>query len=188
MHPGPLGPGRIKFHNVHTLTNDVLSLTVRRRAAWLIGQWSGVKLSPELRPRLYEILVPLLNPQEDLVVRLAAAKALKVVIDDFEFTSEELKPYLSSAFGQLFELLKEVDECDTKLSILNVLSYVIERVGVAIRSMCEELAQYLPNLWNASEDHDMLRCSILSTLVSLVQGLGTITESIGKYLFYLSQF
>ena len=41
---------------------------VRRRAAWLIGQWSGVKLSPELRPRLYEILVPLLNTGEDLVV------------------------------------------------------------------------------------------------------------------------
>ena len=107
---------------------------------------------------------------------------MKVVIDDFEFTSEELKPYLSSAFGQLFELLKEVEECDTKLSILNVLSYVIERVGVAIRSMCEELAKYLPNLWVASEDHDMLRCSILSTLVSIVQGLGTITESIAPFL------
>ena len=30
---------------------------VRRRAAWLVGQWSGVKLSPELRPKLYQILV-----------------------------------------------------------------------------------------------------------------------------------
>ncbi len=155
---------------------------VRRRAAWLVGQWSGVKLSPELRPKLYQILVPLLNPEEDLVVRLATAKALKVVIDDFEFTSDELKPYLSSAFGQLFDLLKEVEECDTKLSILNVLSYVIERVGIGIRSMCEELAHYLPNLWAASEDHDMLRCSILGTLVSIVQGLGTITESLAPFL------
>ena len=103
----------------------------------------------------------MLEKDEDLVVRLAAAKALKVVIDDFEFTSEELKPYLSSAFGQLFDLLKEVDECDTKLSILNVLSYVIERVGVGIRSMCEELAHYLPSLWASSDAHDMLRCSIL---------------------------
>jgi hypothetical protein len=57
----------------------------------------------------------ILRPEEDLVVRLAAAKALKVVIDDFEFTSEELKPYLSLAFQQLFDLLKEVDECDTKV-------------------------------------------------------------------------
>jgi len=155
---------------------------VRRRAAWLVGQWSGVKLSPELRPKLYQILVPLLEKDEDLVVRLAAAKALKVVIDDFEFTSEELKPYLSSAFGQLFDLLKEVEECDTKLSILNVLSYVIERVGVGIRSMCEELAHYLPSLWASSEAHDMLRCSILGTLVSIVQGLGSITESLAPFL------
>lgn len=156
---------------------------VRRRAVWLVGQWSGVKLSPELRPRLYQILVPLLKKEEDLVVRLAAAKALKVVIDDFEFTSDELKPYLSLAFGQLFELLKEVEECDTKLSILNVLSYVIERVGIGIRGMCEELAHYLPNLWSASDDHDMLRCSILGTLVSIVQGLGSITESLAPFLY-----
>ena len=28
---------------------------VRRRAVWLLGQWSGVKLSPQLRPKLYEV-------------------------------------------------------------------------------------------------------------------------------------
>lgn len=28
---------------------------IRRRAVWLIGQWSGVKLSPELRPKLYQV-------------------------------------------------------------------------------------------------------------------------------------
>lgn len=49
------------------------------------------------------------------MVRLSAAKALKVVIDDFEFSSEEMKPYLNNAFERLFNLLKEVDECDTKV-------------------------------------------------------------------------
>ena len=49
------------------------------------------------------------------MVRLAAAKALKVVIDDFEFSSEELEPFLGAAFNQLFVLLKEVQECDTKV-------------------------------------------------------------------------
>ncbi len=28
---------------------------IRRRAVWLLGQWSGVKLSPELRPKLYQV-------------------------------------------------------------------------------------------------------------------------------------
>ena len=53
--------------------------------------------------------------------------------------------------------------------------------------MCEELAHYLPNLWSASEDHDMLRCSILGTLVSIVQGLGTITESLAPFLYEVIQ-
>jgi hypothetical protein len=38
-----------------------------------------------------------------------------VVIDDFEFSSDEMKPFLNDAFGKLFKLLKEVDECDTKV-------------------------------------------------------------------------
>ena len=88
---------------------------LRRRVCWLLGQvrksfrfgileisectccldqWSGVKLSPALRPRLYQLLMPMIADTEDLVVRLAAAKALKVVIDDFEFSVEELEPYL----------------------------------------------------------------------------------------------
>lgn len=155
---------------------------VRRRVCWLLGQWSGVKLSPELRPRLYELLMPLLVPPEDLVVRLAAAKAMRVVIDDFEFSVDELEPYLSQVFSLLFNLLKEVKECDTKLNVLNVLSYFIERVGVGIRPVISSLLHYLPTLWDESANHNMLRCSILSTLVFIVQGLGTVSESLLPFL------
>lgn len=156
---------------------------IRRRAVWLLGQWSGVKLSPQLRPKLYQIIIPLLHGQEDLVVRITAAKSLKVVIDDFEFCSEEFEPFLGTSFGQLFQLLGEVKECDTKLSVLNVLSYIIERMGVSIRPLCSELVQYLPALWDASNDHNMLRCSILTTLVFIVQGLGTISEGLAPFLY-----
>ena len=155
---------------------------VRRRVCWLMGQWSGVKLSPELRPRLYEMLMPMLTNNQDLVVRLAAAKAMKVVIDDFEFSVEELEPYLEQVFSLLFSLLKEVGECDTKLNVLNVLSYLIERVGVSIRPICSALLHYLPTLWEESANHNMLRCSILSTLVFIVQGLGTVSEGLLPFL------
>ncbi|XP_023328884.1 importin-11 [Eurytemora carolleeae] len=155
---------------------------IRRRVCWLLGQWSGVKLSPGLRPRLYQLLLPLLAEEEDLVVRLAAAKALKVVIDDFEFSIEELEPYLAQVFSLLFNLLKEVNECDTKLNVLNVLSYFIERVGVGIRPICSSLLHYLPILWEESSRHDMLRCAILTTLVFIVQGLGTVSEGLLPFL------
>ena len=61
-------------------------------------------------------------------------------------------------------------ECDTKLNVLNVLSYFIERVGVSIRPVCSALLHYLPILWEESSKHDMLRCAILTTLVFIVQG------------------
>jgi hypothetical protein len=37
------------------------------------------------------------------VVRLAAAKAMRVVIDDFEFSVEELEPYLNQVFWSYCE-------------------------------------------------------------------------------------
>jgi len=158
---------------------------VRRRAIWLIGRWSGVKLSPENRPLIYELLLPALQASQepDLVVRLTAAKSLKIVIDDFEFCAEEVRPHLQVIFQSLFQLLQEVEECDTKLTVLNVLSYLIERVSVGIRDICQGLVHYLPHLWEASSDHEMLRCSILTTLIVIVQSLGTSSHSITDFVF-----
>jgi len=157
---------------------------VRRRTIWLIGRWSGVKLSPENRPLIYQLLLPALQPEQepDLVVRLTAAKALKIVIDDFEFCTEEVRPHLQVIFQSLFQLLQQVEECDTKLTVLNVLSYLIERVSVGLRDICQGLAHYLPHLWEASSDHEMLRCSILTTLIVIVQSLGTASQSITDFV------
>ena len=73
-------------------------------------RWSGVKLSPENRPLIYQLLLPALQPEQepDLVVRLTAAKALKIVIDDFEFCTEEVRPHLQLIFQSLFQLLQQV--------------------------------------------------------------------------------
>ena len=42
---------------------------VRHRVVWLLGNWVAVKMSTELRPSLYSVLVSVLQPCEDLVVR-----------------------------------------------------------------------------------------------------------------------
>lgn len=113
---------------------------IRRRVCWLIGRWTStlkislikhlkrlftiicefllitdIKLSAELRPELYKLMTEVLNPEEDLGVRLAASNALKQAIDDFQFNSEEFSPFLEPIFFRLFALLKEVNECDTKV-------------------------------------------------------------------------
>lgn len=56
-----------------------------------------------------------------------------------------------------------------QMHVLHVLSFVIERVGSKIRPYTASLVQYLPLLWKESEEHNMLRCAILTSLIHLVQ-------------------
>ncbi|PSN49429.1 Importin-11 [Blattella germanica] len=155
---------------------------IRRRVVWLIGQWTGVKLSPELRPSLYAVTLPLLQGDEDMAVRLTASNTLKLAIDDFEFNTDQFLPFLEPSFSLLFSLLKEAHECDTKMHVLYVLSFIVERVGFAIRPYSGSLVQYLPLLWEESAEHNMLRCAIVSTLVHLVKVSTDVQQACHVYL------
>ncbi|KAM9590593.1 importin-11-like [Morphnus guianensis] len=159
---------------------------IRRRVIWLIGQWISVKFKSDLRPILYEAIRNLLQDQ-DLVVRIETAMTLKLTVDDFEFKTDQFLPYLESMFTLLFQLLQEVTECDTKMHVLHVLSCVIERVNMQIRPYVGCLVQYLPLLWKQSEEHNMLRCAILTTLIHLVQGLGADSKNIYPFLLPVIQ-
>ncbi|KAM9329201.1 importin-11 [Gastrophryne carolinensis] len=167
------------------ITHDRYKL-LRRRVIWLIGQWVSVKFKADLRPSLYEAIQNLLQ-DPDLVVRIEAATTLKLNIDDFEFRTEQFLPYLESIFSLLFQLLQEVTECDTKMQVLHVISCVIERVNIQIRPFIACLVQYLPLLWKQSEEHNMLRCAILTTLVHLVKGLGGDSQNLYPFLLPVIQ-
>uniref|UniRef100_A0A8C5A1W4 Importin 11 n=1 Tax=Gadus morhua TaxID=8049 RepID=A0A8C5A1W4_GADMO len=136
---------------------------IRRRVIWLIGQWISVKFKSDLRPLLYE-------------TRILNSNDLKDVFR-----------YLESIFGLLFQLLQQVTECDTKMQVLHVISCVIERVHIQIRPYVGCLVQYLPLLWKQSEDHNMLRCAILTTLIHLVQGLGSESKNLYPFLLPVIQ-
>uniref|UniRef100_A0A3B3TBZ9 Importin-11 n=1 Tax=Paramormyrops kingsleyae TaxID=1676925 RepID=A0A3B3TBZ9_9TELE len=166
---------------------------IRRRVIWLIGQWISVKFKSELRPLLYEAILGLMQ-DPDLVVSCCPKKNNPVTylnatspVDDFEFRTEQFLPYLESIFGLLFQLLQQVTECDTKMQVLHVISCVIERVNIQIRPYVGCLVQYLPLLWKQSEEHNMLRCAILTTLVHLVQGLGAESKNLYPFLLPVIQ-
>ncbi|KAF5289639.1 hypothetical protein FQA39_LY14997 [Lamprigera yunnana] len=160
---------------------------IRRRIAWLVGIWAGIKLSLELRPVLYECIINFLSQEEDMAVRLTASSTLRLAVDDFEFNSEQFKPYLDTAFNLLFNLLKEVVECETKMHVLNVMTLILERVGQTIRPHTDALIHYLPLLWQESEEHNMLRCAIVSTLVQLVKALGSSSSELNPFLLPIIQ-
>ncbi|XP_045467255.1 importin-11 isoform X2 [Harmonia axyridis] len=155
---------------------------IRRRVSVLMGKWAGIKLSPKLRPYMYECVINLLSCQEDMAVRITASSTMRYAIDDFEFDAEQFKDYLEASFNLLFQLLKEVQECETKMHILNVMTLIVERVGHTIQPHTDALIQYLPLIWKESEDHNMLRCAIVSTLVQLVKALGTVVPELTPFL------
>lgn len=87
-------------------------------------------------------------------------------LNDFEFESIQFVDYVQPTFSSLFTLLKEARECDTKMSVLNGMSVIFDKMGEKLSNDAESLCHYLPMLWHESDDHNMLRCAILSALVS----------------------
>lgn len=86
-------------------------------------------------------------------------------LSDFEYEPMQFIEFLQPVFSSLFALLKEADECETKMVVLNVMSFVVDKMGDNLVDHAGGLCQYLPLLWNESQEHNMLRCAILSTLV-----------------------
>lgn len=58
-----------------------------------------------------------MEPGEDLVIRLTSAVTLRSALDDFEFNAEQFLPFLERTFSLLYTLLKEAEECETKVCI-----------------------------------------------------------------------
>lgn len=160
---------------------------IRRRVCQLIGQWCGVRASQSLRPAMYAALLePLSRSDEDAAVKLAAAEALRSTIDDFNFDVEQFAPYAPHAIAALYELLVESEECDTKMHVLHVVSYVMERVGgLAARGRgADALFAYLPQLWHHAQHkhHNMLRAAALSAIVHLLKALGECSPNIRPWI------
>lgn len=73
------------------------------------------------------------------------------------------------------------------MHVLNVMTLMVERVGQTIRPHSDALIHYLPLLWTESEDHNMLRCAIVSTLVQLVKALGSVSAELNPFLLPIIQ-
>lgn len=157
---------------------------IRKRVAWLLGNWTNVKFAAELRPHLYEALLPLMYPEEDLAVRLSACRAFKMCVDDFDFNTEQFMPFVNAYFNTLYKLLCDVKECDTKMHVLNVCSFLIERMGSSISGFADDIFDSLPLLWAQSEDHNLLRTAIVTTLNHLTVAADKIHSIVPEVIKY----
>lgn len=136
---------------------------------------------------MYRACLELLQPSEDLAVRLTASKTLRSIMDDFEFVGEQFVEFLEPVIALLFALLKEAVECETKMTVLHVMTFIIEKMSLSIRIDVQSLVHYLPLLWEESRDHNMLRCAIISTLLQIIKAFYEIppSEQIVSFIFHI---
>ena len=106
------------------------------------------------------------------------------------FFSSTFLQFLSDGTTQLFQLLLDCRECETKMKVLNVLSLLMERMGVAIQPHVSSLIQHMPQLWAESEHQSasMLRCVILSTLTNITRSLGPVSAQLHNFVLPIIQF
>ena len=115
---------------------------------------------------LYKLLLDTINSNSDLVVRLEAAVALKLAIDDFSFDPEQFRQFQQSACSGMFELLVQCVECDTKMRIVYIYSLILKRQrGLNGEIGIIQLCKYLPKLWEHANEHHLLRGAIVSLLL-----------------------
>ncbi|CAI5480607.1 unnamed protein product [Closterium sp. Yama58-4] len=143
---------------------------LRRRAAWMVGQWVG-KVEGELCVPAYQALISLL-PDEDLVVQLTAVSSLRTLIDDVHFYEDQFAPFLDTAVQLLFRCLQQVSEFDSQLQIVNVVSLIIERMGEKIVPLADKILSCLPQVWEQSEGQPLLRIQVMQALQRLIVSLG----------------
>uniref|UniRef100_A0A9L0TMT6 Importin-11 n=1 Tax=Equus caballus TaxID=9796 RepID=A0A9L0TMT6_HORSE len=76
---------------------------------------------------------------------------------------------------------------DLRPMLYEAICNLLQDQDLVIRPYVGCLVQYLPLLWKQSEEHNMLRCAILTTLIHLVQGLGADSKNLYPFLLPVIQ-
>ncbi|BGP12651.1 hypothetical protein JCM10213v2_000568 [Rhodosporidiobolus nylandii] len=144
---------------------------IRRRIAWLLGNWVGEDLAATSRTQIYTLLVHLLgrNASTDAAIRLTAARSL-AKCDTWDFDREAFVPLLPRAIEEVVQLLGEVELSDSRMRLNQTLGVVIDRVGSHIAPYAPQLAEILGQLW-AGADENHFQTSVLVTMTKLVEAL-----------------
>lgn len=165
-----------------TIVNDAqasggIHKVLRRRIAILISKWAPVKLEDSSRPLAYQIFRHFLNPADennDLVVRITAAREMRWIADEPEFSVEAFLPYTSDILAQLIDLLQIVEVDEIKLAILETVRILVTRMEEQVSQFGDQLMSALPTVWEKSGAEDyMVKQAIIAILSALVMSMGS---------------
>ncbi|TKA55315.1 hypothetical protein B0A53_02239 [Rhodotorula sp. CCFEE 5036] len=145
---------------------------IRRRIAWLLGNWVGEDLAASSRNQIYALLVHLVgrNPSTDQAIRLTAARSL-ARCDTWDFDQAAFLPHLPAAIEEVVQLLGEVSEPDSMMRLNQTLGVIIARVEGHIAPYSQQLAVILEQMWQTCQESHS-QTSILVTFTRLCEALG----------------
>ncbi|KAF4980158.1 hypothetical protein FZEAL_3777 [Fusarium zealandicum] len=153
-----------------------LCKVLRRRIAILVSQWAPVKLDDSSRPIVYQIFRHFLNPDDetnDLVVRITAARQLRWIADELDFSVDAFLPYTSDVLSQLINLVQSVDVDETKLAILESIRILVQRMEEQVSQFGDQLMSALPGVWENSGDEEyMIKQAVTAIFAALVMSMG----------------
>jgi len=90
---------------------------IRRRVAWLLGQWVS-EIKDDIKIQAYASLLTLLR-DNDLAVKLAACKSLCVLIEDVHLNHEHYVEFVPTFLEICFLSVQVLQEFDSKALFLN---------------------------------------------------------------------
>ncbi|OAA47845.1 Armadillo-type fold protein [Metarhizium rileyi] len=177
-----------------TIANDAqqqggLHKVLRRRIAILISQWAPVKLADTSRPLVYQIFQHFLNPNDntnDLVVRITAARQLRWIADELDFSVEAFLPYTADVLSQLIQLVQNVDVDETKLAILESVRILVTRMEDQVSQFGDQLMSALPNVWeNSGAEEYMIKQAVIAIFAALVMSMGETSQRYQNFMIPL---
>ncbi|XP_077233045.1 ARM repeat superfamily protein isoform X2 [Tasmannia lanceolata] len=128
------------------LSNDHPNMRiVHRKIALILGQW---------------------------VSELAACRSLCFLVEDANFYEQDFTDLLPTCWDLCFNLVEEVQEFDSKVQVLNLISVLIEHVGVQIVPFANKLVEFFQKVWEESSGESLLQIQLLVALRNFVGALG----------------
>lgn len=164
-----------------TIANDAqqqggLYRILRRRIAILLSAWAPVKLTDVSRPLVYQIFQHFLNSDDqtnDIVVRITAARQLRWVADELDFSIDGFLPYASNTLTQLINLIQNVDVDEAKLAILESIRIIVTRMESQVSQFGDQLMSSLPPVWeNSGTEEYMIKQAVIAIFAALVMSMG----------------
>lgn len=153
-------------------TQDSNYRILRRGVSLVISEWIGFKCSSESRITVYKLMMSFLddsNPLNDLVVKLYAMTCLRYAVDDWNFQLDTFIPFIDPTFNNIFQLLNnEVHSIESKISLLQVVSIIVEQVQSQIKPYLDNILALIPPLWDEETDNQLIKGVILQVLTNIV--------------------